>query len=90
MRRLLIQGGKSLELLARTEEHRQQGELEFDELYGMVDDPSAGLIGAFSLNREIVKEIDVYKRERLVGLNLFPHVFAIRWRKHHQPPRHGI
>lgn len=39
----------------------------------------AGLIGAFSMNREIVKEIDVYKRERLVGLNVFSYVTSKMW-----------
>lgn len=39
----------------------------------------AGLIGAFSLNREIVKEIDIYKRERLVGLKVFPYVTSKMW-----------
>ncbi len=38
-----------------------------------------GLIGAFSMNREIVKEIDVYKRERLVGLNVFSYVTSKMW-----------
>lgn len=37
------------------------------------------LIGAFSQNREIVKEIDVFKRERLVGLQVFPYVTSKVW-----------
>jgi ABC-type multidrug transport system fused ATPase/permease subunit len=37
------------------------------------------LVGGFSQMREFVKEADVYKRERLVNLKLFPYVASKVW-----------
>lgn len=37
------------------------------------------LVGGFSQMREFVKEADVYKRERLVNLKLFPYVASKIW-----------
>ena len=37
------------------------------------------LVGGFSQMREFVKEADVYKRERLVNLKLFPYVASKAW-----------
>jgi ABC-type multidrug transport system ATPase subunit/pSer/pThr/pTyr-binding forkhead associated (FHA) protein len=37
------------------------------------------LVGGFSQMREFVKEADVYKRERLVNLKIFPYVASKAW-----------
>lgn len=37
------------------------------------------LISGFSQMREFVKEADIYKRERLVNLKIFPYVFSKIW-----------
>jgi hypothetical protein len=37
------------------------------------------LIGALSSVREIVKEVDIYKRERAVNLKILPYVFSKIW-----------
>lgn len=37
------------------------------------------LVGAMGSMREIVKEIDIYKRERAVGLKIFPYVLSKSW-----------
>jgi ABC-type multidrug transport system ATPase subunit len=39
----------------------------------------AVMVGALSQMREIVKESDIYKRERLVNLRLFPYIFSKIW-----------
>lgn len=39
----------------------------------------AMLVGAMSSVREIVKEADIYKRERAVGLKILPYVFSKLW-----------
>jgi ABC-type multidrug transport system ATPase subunit/pSer/pThr/pTyr-binding forkhead associated (FHA) protein len=39
----------------------------------------AVMVGALSQMREIVKEGDIYKRERLVNLRLFPYIFSKIW-----------
>ncbi len=39
----------------------------------------AMLVGTMSSVREIVKEADIYKRERAVGLKIFPYVFSKIW-----------
>lgn len=39
----------------------------------------AMLVGAMSSVREIVKEADIYKRERAVGLKVFPYIFSKFW-----------
>ena len=36
-------------------------------------------MGGFSQMREFVKESDVYKRERLVNLKIFPYVTSKAW-----------
>jgi ABC transport system ATP-binding/permease protein len=37
------------------------------------------LVGGFSQMREFVKEVDIYKRERLVNLKIFPYVASKAW-----------
>ncbi|MBU2609916.1 MAG: FHA domain-containing protein [Chloroflexi bacterium] len=37
------------------------------------------LVGAMTSVREVVKEADIYKRERAVGLKIFPYVFSKLW-----------
>ena len=37
------------------------------------------LVGAMSSVREIVKELDIYKRERAVNLNIAPYIFSKIW-----------
>lgn len=37
------------------------------------------LMGGFSQMREFVKETDIYKRERMVNLKIFPYVFSKVW-----------
>jgi ABC-type multidrug transport system ATPase subunit/predicted component of type VI protein secretion system len=39
----------------------------------------AMLVGAMSSVREIVKEADIYKRERAVGLKILPYIFSKIW-----------
>ena len=39
----------------------------------------AVMIGGLAQMREIVKELDIYKRERLVNLKIFPYVFSKIW-----------
>jgi len=39
----------------------------------------AMLVGAMSSVREIVKEADIYKRERAVGLKIIPYIFSKMW-----------
>ena len=39
----------------------------------------AALVGAFSQMREFVKESDIYRRERLVTLRVWPYVFSKIW-----------
>jgi ABC-type multidrug transport system ATPase subunit/pSer/pThr/pTyr-binding forkhead associated (FHA) protein len=37
------------------------------------------MVGGISQMREIVKEADIYKRERLVNLQIFPYIFSKVW-----------
>ncbi|NPV77114.1 MAG: FHA domain-containing protein [Anaerolineae bacterium] len=37
------------------------------------------LVGSMGSMREIVKELDIYKRERAVGLKIFPYVLSKAW-----------
>ncbi len=39
----------------------------------------AVMVGSLPTMREIVKEIDIYKRERIIGLKIFPYVFSKVW-----------
>lgn len=39
----------------------------------------AVMVGSLSTMREIVKEIDIYRRERVVGLQIAPYVFSKVW-----------
>jgi len=40
---------------------------------------NAVMVGAFSQMREFVKEDDIYKRERLINLKIFPYVLSKVW-----------
>lgn len=37
------------------------------------------MVGSVSMMREIVKEMDIYKRERMIGLQIAPYVFSKVW-----------
>ncbi|MGB7414310.1 MAG: ABC transporter permease, partial [Thermosynechococcaceae cyanobacterium] len=39
----------------------------------------AVMVGSLPTMREIVKEIDIYKRERIIGLQIFPYVLSKVW-----------
>jgi ABC transport system ATP-binding/permease protein len=39
----------------------------------------AVMVGSLPTMREIVKEIDIYKRERMIGLQIFPYVLSKVW-----------
>jgi ABC transport system ATP-binding/permease protein len=39
----------------------------------------AVMVGGLATMREIVKELDIYKRERIIGLKILPYVFSKVW-----------
>jgi len=55
------------------------GNLEFVMGLWFMSSVVAMLVGAMSSVREIVKESDIYKRERAVGLKIIPYIFSKMW-----------
>ena len=55
------------------------GNLEFVMGLWFMSSVVAMLVGAMSSVREIVKEADIYKRERAVGLKIIPYIFSKMW-----------
>jgi ABC transport system ATP-binding/permease protein len=58
---------------------RVDGNVEFVMGLWFMSAVVAVLVGAMSSVREIVKEADIYKRERAVGLKIFPYIFSKTW-----------
>ena len=59
--------------------HDVEGNLEFVMGLWFMSSVVAMLVGAMSSVREIVKESDIYKRERAVGLKIIPYIFSKMW-----------